>query len=154
MTPASKKRNAGKIPLDQQVFVDLVKTESQKMAELAALLKKYDLSEPQYNVLRILRGSGSEGLPCRQIAGRMLTRLPDITRLVDRLETGGSAKRIRSEQDRRIIRVRITAKGLRLLARLDAPVADLHRLQFSHMSRTDLRRLRDLLSRARLQGEG
>lgn len=144
-----KSQEAAPAGPEQQVFVELIRTSSEKMAGMSRLLKDHGLSEPQYNVLRILRGAGKDGLPCRQIAGRMLTRLPDITRLVDRLEKAGHADRVRSEEDRRIIRVRITPRGLRLLSGLDTPVSELHRDQFAHMTRDELRRLGELLTRAR-----
>lgn len=145
-----KHSKGAKVPvIEQQVFINLVKTESEKMFELASLLKAYGLSEPQYNVLRILRGAGKEGLPCGQISGRMLTHLPDITRLVDRLERQGYVSRVRPDEDRRVILIQITARALKLLASLDEPVIQLHKRQFSRLTKTQLRELDALLVKAR-----
>src|SRR5216684_836991 len=93
---------------------------------LVRILKTEDLSATQYNVLRILRGS-PDGLPCGEIASRMITRDPDITRLLDRLEKRGLILRSRQTKDRRMVLARITPDGLKLLARLDEPVGDAHR---------------------------
>ena len=91
-------------------------------AASSQVLKTEDLSSTQYNVLRILRGS-PDGLPCGEIANRMITRDPDITRLLDRLEKRGLISRCRETKDRRMVMARITPEGLKLLGRLDEPVA-------------------------------
>jgi DNA-binding MarR family transcriptional regulator len=135
----------GDQPLAQQAFIELVRSESSRMAELNALLRPEGLSEAQYNVLRILRGAGQDGLPCGQISARMLTRLPDITRLVDRLERQGRVTRFRPASDRRVVLIRITAAGRRLLARLEVSVRDLHDDQFAALTRMELRQLVRLL---------
>ena len=135
--------------IEQQLFTNLVKTEAEKMFEVAALLREYGLTEPQYNVLRILRGAGKEGLPCGQISERMLTRLPDITRLVDRLERDGLVSRVRPREDRRVILIRIKPKGLKLLDNLDAPMLELHRAQFSGLTKAEAREFKRLLEKAR-----
>jgi DNA-binding MarR family transcriptional regulator len=143
------RQGAGAAALEQEAFTNLVRTESEKMFELASLLKGHGLSDPQYNVLRILRGAGEEGLPCGEISNRMLTHLPDITRLVDRLENAGFVTRERPREDRRVILIRITARGLKLLGRLDEPVAGLHKGQFSGLTRKELQDLSRLLVKAR-----
>lgn len=112
------------------------------------LLKEHDLSSNQYNVLRILRGA-PEGLLCGEIAARMISRDPDLTRLLGRLETRGFIGRCRENPDRRKVLVRITSAGLSLLASLDGPVRDLHRRQLGHLSRGQLRQLLRLLLAAR-----
>jgi DNA-binding MarR family transcriptional regulator len=112
------------------------------------VLKTHHLSANQYNVLRILRGS-PEGLPCGEIASRMITRDPDVTRLVDRLEKRNLISRCRETEDRRMVMVRITTEGLRLLGRLDEPVEKAHRKQLGHMGRERLRSLTELLHAAR-----
>jgi len=111
-------------------------------------LKAEDLSSTQYNVLRILRGA-PDGLPCGEIANRMITRDPDITRLLDRLEKRGLISRCRETKDRRMVMARITADGLKLLARLDEPVEEAHRSQLGHLGKDQLRALAELLSAAR-----
>src|SRR5205823_12001244 len=95
----------------------------------------HGLTGPQYNVLRILRGHGGDGVPCHEIGGQTVARTPDVTRLVDRLEAAGLAERARTAADRRVVLVRITPAGRELLARLDQPVLDLHRQALAHLSR-------------------
>ena len=91
------------------------------------VLKPADLSQPQYNALRILRGAGEGGRTCNEIAGRMIHRVPDVTRLLDRLEARGLILRKREDADRRVVRVWSTESGLALLATLDAPLSALNR---------------------------
>ncbi len=131
------------------------------MTELATLLKPEALSPTQYNVLRILRGAGKEcstgsppqplnhGLACTDIAARMLTHDPDITRLLDRLEQRGLVSRQRDKTDRRRITARITDAGLKLLKSLDQPVLDLHQNQLGPLGRKRLAQLMTLLNQAR-----
>ncbi len=130
--------------LGQTAFVHILKAHGKLLGELVELLKSFNLSEPQYNVLRILRGT-SEGLPCQAIAERMITRLPDITRLLDRLERSGLVARERSSSDRRTVFVSIRKKGLTLLSKLDDPVRELHRRQFRRLRHRDLNELVRLL---------
>jgi DNA-binding MarR family transcriptional regulator len=115
---------------------------------LSALLKTEDLSPNQYNVLRILRGA-PDGLPCGEIGNRMITRDPDITRLLDRLERRDLIARSRETKDRRMVMACIAPDGLKLLARLDQPVRDTHRSQLGHLGRERLRTLTELLQAAR-----
>jgi DNA-binding MarR family transcriptional regulator len=110
----------------------------------AHLLKQHDLSPNQYNVLRILRGT-PDGLLCGEIAARMISRDPDITRLLDRLEKRGLIGRCRGDPDRRKVLVRIAPGGLSLLKGLDQPVCDLHRRQIGHLGRRKLADLAALL---------
>ncbi|HEX3352856.1 MAG TPA: MarR family transcriptional regulator [Terriglobales bacterium] len=130
------------------VFLDLLRTTDLLSRGLARLLKPEDLSATQYNVLRILRGS-PQGLPCGEIASRMITRDPDVTRLLDRLEKRGLISRCRETQDRRTVVARITPEGLKLLASLDEPVRNAHRAQLGHLGRKRLIALSQLLSAAR-----
>jgi DNA-binding MarR family transcriptional regulator len=127
------------------VFGSLARAQSRFIAQLSAVLKPHGVSEPQYNVLRILRGAGAAGLPCRAIAGRMATRLPDITRLLDRLERSGFIARARETRDRRVVTATITKAGLDVLARLDRSVDALHARQFRGMSEGERTRLVQLL---------
>jgi DNA-binding MarR family transcriptional regulator len=114
---------------------------------LELLLKAEELSSNQYNVLRILRGS-PDGLPCGEIGNRMITRDPDITRLLDRLEKRKLISRCRDAKDRRMVMARITPQGLELLARMDGPVRDGHRRQLGHLGLQRLRTLTQLLHAA------
>ena len=135
---------------EEAAFLDLLRTTDMLSRGLVTILKPEDLSSTQYNVLRILRGA-PEGLPCGEIAKRMITRDPDITRLLDRLEKFGLISRSREARDRRTVMARITDAGLKLLARLDEPVQEAHRKQLGHLGRERLRLLTDLLREARSQ---
>lgn len=133
---------------EEALFLDLLRTTDKLSRGLITVLKSEDLSANQYNVLRILRGA-LDGLPCGEIASRMITRDPDITRLLDRLEKRGLISRCRETKDRRMVMARITPEGLKLLGRLDAPVEEGHRKQLGHLGRERLRTLTDLLRAAR-----
>ena len=135
---------------EEAVFLELLRTTDMLSRGLVQVLKIEDLSGTQYNVLRILRGS-PEGLPCGKIASRMITRDPDITRLLDRLEKRGLISRCRETKDRRMVMARITPEGLKLLARLDEPVQTAHREQLGHLGRERLRALTELLCFSRSQ---
>ena len=112
------------------------------------VLKAENLSHTQYNVLRILRGA-PQGLPCGEIASRMITRDPDVTRLLDRMEKRGLISRSRESRDRRLVLGRITPEGLKLVNRLDGPVQKIHRKQLGHMGKGRLQALAELLAAAR-----
>ena len=134
---------------EQEAFLNLQRTADALMRGLEETLKPTSLTQTQYNVLRILRGAGMQGLLCRQLSERMITRDPDITRMLDRLEVRGFVTRSRDREDRRSITVRITAAGQRLVSELDAPIAELHRRQLSHLGGRNLGRLIMLLEGAR-----
>jgi DNA-binding MarR family transcriptional regulator len=112
------------------------------------MLKTEELSPTQYNVLRILRGA-PEGLLCGEVAARMISRDPDITRLLDRLEKRGLIARCRQDRDRRMVLARITEEGLALLEQLDEAIQEVHRRQLGHLGQKRLRALRSLLATAR-----
>ena len=133
---------------EEVAFLDLLRTTDMLSRPLARVLKSEDISATQYNVLRILRGA-PEGLTCGEIANRMITRDPDITRLLDRLEKRGLVSRCREAADRRLVQTRIAPEGLALLARLDQPVLEAHRRQLGHLGRKRLQALAELLSACR-----
>jgi DNA-binding MarR family transcriptional regulator len=135
---------------EEVVFLELLRTTDMLSRRLTRVLKTEDLSANQYNVLRILRGA-LDGLPCGEIGNRMVTRDPDITRLLDRLEKRTLISRCRETRDRRMVMARITAEGLELLARLDEPVRETHRRQLSHLGRERLRTLTVLMRDSRVQ---
>lgn len=135
---------------EEDAFLDLLRTTDMLSRGLVGVLKSEDLSPTQYNVLRILRGA-PEGLQCGEIASRMITRDPDVTRLLDRLEKRELISRCRETRDRRTVMARITPEGLKLLARLDEPVQAAHRKQLGHLGRERLRALAELLRVARSQ---
>jgi DNA-binding MarR family transcriptional regulator len=127
--------------LEEEAFLALHRTADALGRGMADLLKPSGLSATQYNVLRILRGAKDAGLACREIGERMITRDPDITRLLDRLEARGLIERARGRRDRRVITTRITASGQKLLKSLDAVVAEYPR---RHMKKLGAARLRTL----------
>ena len=133
---------------EETAFLDLFRTCDLLSRGPAEVLKTEDLSPTQYNVLRILRGA-PKGLPCGEIAGRMITRDPDITRLLDRLAKRGLIARRRETRDRRVVLTKIAPEGLEVLARLDGPIQQAHRQQLGHLGRERLKKLADLLEAAR-----
>ena len=133
---------------EETAFLEMLRTTDQLSRGLVALLKAAQLSPTQYNVLRILRGA-PEGLPCGEIGQRMITRDPDITRLLDRLEKRGVIARWRDSKDRRMVLARITPEGLQMLDRLDGPMQEGHRKQLGHLGRERLKALCELLRAAR-----
>jgi DNA-binding MarR family transcriptional regulator len=143
-----KKKNPFEHP-EEEAYLNLLRTTGVLFAQFEGLLKQSGLSEPQYNVLRILRGVGGCGLPTTEIGARMITRVPDVTRLVDRLEAAGLVERCRIAEDRRVVQVKITSKGLASLAGLDEPLTALNRKLLRHMTRKELAELIRLLEKAR-----
>jgi len=143
---SNKRRRAG-CP-EEATFLELARTTDMLSRGLVRILKAEDLSPTQYNVLRILRGTPA-GLPCGEIAARMITRDPDVTRLLDRLEKRGLISRCRETEDRRMVMVRITPDGLQVLVRLDEPVVEAHRRQLGHLGKDRLQALAELLKAAR-----
>ena len=133
--------------LEAQAFVSVLRAADALSREAEALLKPSGLSGTQYNVLRILRGAGPEGLACRDVGCRLISRDPDITRLLDRMEARELIRRAREEKDRRVVKTRITEEGLRILAAMDRPVEDLHRRQLRRIPSKDLRQLLQLLEK-------
>lgn len=139
--------------LHQEVFLEVLRTGHALVQDLVELLRPHDLTQPQYNVLRILRGAGDGGLPTGEVGARMVaSREPDVTRLLVRMERRGLVARQRRADNRRVVTVRITREGLRVLKALDGPVADMHIAQLRHLSRKDLEQLAELLERARREG--
>jgi DNA-binding MarR family transcriptional regulator len=136
--------------LEQEAYLSLQRTADVLARAAEEAIKPSGLSGTQYNVLRILRGAGPDGLCCREVAERMLTHDPDITRLLDRLEGRGLVVRARASKDRRVITVRITSEGLGILAKLDRPIEEFHRRQLGHLGPRRLERLIVLLNAARV----
>lgn len=135
--------------LEQELYLTLQRLAGELNADLGELFKASGLSGPQYNILRILRGAGANGLPCSEVAERLVTKAPDMTRLLDRMEKQGWVTRCRHENDRRVVTARITEAGLALLEGLDPSVAALHKAQFAHLGEERVRELLGLLEAAR-----
>jgi DNA-binding MarR family transcriptional regulator len=104
---------------EEEAYLSLIRTADLLARDIGDQLKDYGISETQYNVLRILRGAGPDGHPCSEIGARLITRDPDVTRLLDRMEKRGLATRSRDAADRRVVTIRITPEGLALLDELD-----------------------------------
>jgi DNA-binding MarR family transcriptional regulator len=147
--PQGSRGAAAAQPLEVQVYLELTRAQDELRNDFLPLFREHGLTHQQYNVLRILRGGDARGLPCQTIGERMVYRVPDVTRLLDRLEAAGLIERGRTPEDRRVVLSRITAKGRELLARLDEPVLALHRSQLSHLAKKELVELQTLLAKAR-----
>jgi DNA-binding MarR family transcriptional regulator len=133
---------------EHEVFLAIQRVASELAQGVGEILRPAGVSGAQYNVLRILRGAGKDGLPCGEVGERLIARDPDMTRLLDRMQRQGLVSRSRAETDRRIVTTRITAKGLELVGQLDAPVSELHRRQLGHLGAARLRELAGLLQSA------
>lgn len=135
--------------LEEEAYLNVARTANVLAQGLTELLKSHDLTSTQYNVLRILRGAGQKGLAAGEVGERMITRDPDVTRLLDRLERRGLVERWRCREDRRVVYTRITQAGLDAIAPLDDAVMSLHVKQLVHVGQDRLRALIDLLELAR-----
>jgi DNA-binding MarR family transcriptional regulator len=115
--------------------------------EVDQMLRSFDISQSQFNVLRILAGAGPEGLGRNEIAARMITTTPDMTRLLNRMMEKGWVVRERGTEDRREVPTTLTAAGKLLLSKVDAPLAEFHAKQFDLISSLEIRQLLKLLRR-------
>jgi DNA-binding MarR family transcriptional regulator len=143
----SKKQTESRKEMAHQGIVGVLKLREDIYRGITGLLKPYGLTEPQYNVLRILRGAGAKGLPTLEIGNRMITRIPDITRLLDRLEVEGLVARERSTEDRRIVTAKITPKGTKLLNKLDKPFNEFHLEYSSSLNNEELNEFVKLMNK-------
>ena len=135
--------------LEQEAMLSIARTAALLEHDTAEALKPHGLTPTQYNALRILRGGPPEGYCRNEVRARLIARVPDATRLLDRLVEMGLVVRIREGDDRRFVRTRITRAGLELLARLDDVLEALHRRQLGHLGDRKLRQLVDLLAESR-----
>jgi DNA-binding MarR family transcriptional regulator len=138
--------------LEQEALLSIERTAAVLGHAIAEALKTHGITPTQFNALRILRGAGPSGLCRNEVRDRLIAQVPDVTRLLDRLEEMKLIERERDATDRRMVNARITPSGLQLLAELDEPVAEMHERQLGHMSDSDLRTLIDLLAVARQKG--
>ena len=134
---------------EQEVFLNIQRTAEVLGWTMIEVLKPFELTQVQYNVLRILRGAGEGGIKCSEISERLVTKDSDITRLLDRLENRGLVARERDEKDRRIVISRITEEGLDTLAQLDEPVRQGIKGVLGHLGEDLLEQLNALLVLAR-----
>jgi DNA-binding MarR family transcriptional regulator len=135
--------------LEQEVFLNLWRTYDRLRAFEDALFEQHDLTPQQYNALRLLRAAHPDTLPTLELAARLVSRAPDITRLLDKLERRGLIERERPADNRRVVRIGITDAGLALLDDLQGPLQACHGRQLGHLSRKRLHDLVALLRAAR-----
>jgi DNA-binding MarR family transcriptional regulator len=125
--------------LEEEAALNIARTAAILDHETAQVMKPFGVTPTQYNVLRILRGAGESGLCRNEVGERLVRQVPDVTRLLDRMEEVGWIDRRRSESDRRFVTTVITARGSALLAELDGPIVAFHRQRLSHMGEEQLR---------------
>lgn len=133
----------------QEATLGLLRTTDVLRRRMAALIEPHGITGQQYNVLRILRGAGGEGLPTLEIAERMIEQAPGVTRLLDRLETKRLVHRERCPEDRRQVTCRITTSGLTLLGRLDEIVNGADETMLQDLTPAEQKQLIRLLDRIR-----
>lgn len=136
-----------KTVLARDTYLALVRAQDRLVGQAAALVKGSGLTIATYNVLRILRGAGHDGLACGEIGERLIHRVPDVTRLLDRMERDGLVRRSRSSDDRRVVLTQLTPKGRTAVDALDEPVMALHAQQFAGLSVRELEALEAALER-------
>jgi MarR family transcriptional regulator, organic hydroperoxide resistance regulator len=134
---------------EQEAYLSLLRTADALETRVEQKLNDFGLTGTQYNALRILRGAGPDGLPCSEIGARMITRDPDITRLLNRLQKRGFVVRVRAKMDRRVIYGMITAAGLKLLREMDEPLEKFGREIMRHVGQERLQQLIALLELVR-----
>jgi DNA-binding MarR family transcriptional regulator len=138
--------------LSSEAFLVVMRTAAVLDHHLGEALKPHGITTTQYNVLRILRGAGQKGLCGREVAERLISRVPDVSRLLDRTEELGLISRERDAQDRRHVTARITEKGLALLDRATPDLEAVERQRFGQMDPEGLQRLIDALDDVRAGG--
>ena len=135
--------------VEEEAFLNIARTAAVLEHALVQALKPFDITPTQYNVLRILRGAGADGLCRNEVSERLVRRVPDVTRLLDRMEETGLLVRARDDADRRYVTARISSQGLAVLERLDQEIHRIHRRQLGHVDPKQLRRLIGLLTAVR-----
>lgn len=151
--PAQGRKSRRFDSLEQEVFLNLWRTYDRLRAVEEELFNRYQLQPQQYNALRLLRAAHPGTLPTLDLAGRLVSRAPDITRLLDKLERRGLIARDRPADNRRTVRIGITAAGIALLQDLQGPLRDCHVRQLGHLSQKELKDLVALLRAARFPHE-
>ena len=139
---------------EQEVYLSVWRTYDRLRALEDGLFAGLDLTPQQYNVLRILQAVAPRPIPTLKISERLISRAPDITRMIDKLEQRGLVTRVRSQEDRRTVFVAITEAGLQLLTELQGSVERMHREQAGHLSQADSADLCRLLKKLRKPHEG
>lgn len=124
--------------IEAEAALNVIRTAEVVQRFIAEFLRPFDLSPVQYNVLRILRGAGTEGATCSQIGERLVTRDPDITRLLDRMQARELIERERSSEDRRVVITRISKTGLKLVDSIDQPLRSVSKAKLVKFGRSAL----------------
>src|ERR1700733_13864394 len=127
------------VSLEQEAYLSILRTASELSYAVDQFFRPFDITPSQYNVLRILRGAGTDGLCRNEISERMVTATPDMTRLLDRMEKAGWVTRERAEEDRRQVSTHITKSGMELLARLEKPPGEFVTGLFTGVTTRDLK---------------
>ena len=133
---------------EEEATLAILRTADVLSQRASTILKRFDITGAQYNVLRILHGSPS-GLPCSGISDRLIASDPDVTRLLDRMEARNWIQRKRCDNDRRVVIACITSTGLELLAQVAPSIASYHQHQFCGWGEEQLKQLTSLLERVR-----
>lgn len=134
--------------LEQEAMLGILRTSDLLENRLARLLREFELTPSQYNVLRIMRGEG-QPMPCLEVADRMIQVAPAITRVIDQLLARGWIAKQQSAEDRRVFLVSLTAEGLRLVGQLDRPIQRLHVALLGGVPKAELQKLNQILELAR-----
>lgn len=134
--------------IEQEAILNLLRTSDQLHNRLGRLFRQFDLTPSQYNVLRILRGEGKP-IPVLEVASRLIQVVPAITGLIDRLEAQSLVQRKKCEEDRRVVYVAITKRGLELLAQIEQPLTALQQELMHPLAKSELTELIRLLEKAR-----
>ena len=140
--------------LEEEAYVGIWRTGAMLDGEVNRLMRAHGLTKTSYNILRILRGAGEAGRSGIEIAAMVVADVPDMARLIERLERLGYLRRVQSKEDRRFVRNHLTAKGAKALQALDSPLRVLQQRQFAALSKAELRALGELLSRLRRREGG
>jgi DNA-binding MarR family transcriptional regulator len=135
--------------IEEEAALNVIRTAEVLQRSVANFLREFDLSPAQYNVLRILRGAGPDGATCSQVGERLVARDPDITRLLDRMDSRGLIARERSSRDRRVVITRISPAGLKLVDRIDQPLHAMNKAKLGKFGREALAELIAGLERMR-----
>lgn len=135
--------------VEQELYLSIMRTAAELAHEVDRLFRRSGVTQPQYNVLRILRGASPDGLNRKEIAERLVTPMPDVSRLLERVAEAGWIVRERRNEDRREVVTNLTAEGRSILSHLDKPLKTLHRRQFRGIDEAKLRNMLDLLAEVR-----
>ncbi|WCO00910.1 MarR family winged helix-turn-helix transcriptional regulator [Psychroserpens ponticola] len=133
------------LSIEKQIVINMFLTHNKLKNDLLNELKPYDLSLEQFNVLRILRGQKGNPINLQDIQERMINKMSNTTRLVDKLILKGFVKRNQCKSNRRKIEIYITSEGLKILNKLDSTIDKTEQTITSNLSQTELKKLNELL---------